>query len=184
MRRSPFPCALHGVASLLSLLLLSVLLFVSPSFKPSSSLLLPVVAARSSPSITASVNAAYIGLFRETLLAYQLLVPSFSVTLSTNSGASGRVAASSGLFDFTIASNGVSDAMRVTNPGLEAYPIATSGIAPLYNLPTAVVGSATLELTNQAMCRIIRGDITHWSVNRGDEASCIHFTVHSHKALL
>ena len=58
----------------------------------------------------------------------------------------------------------VPDAMSAVHPTLDAYPMATVPVMPVYNLPTATVGLAQLVLTNQAMCRIWRGNITHWSV--------------------
>ena len=143
-----------------------LLLSVSPSSdgSPSSSLLLAVSGARSTPSVSASINAAYLALMSQSLSAYQLVEPSFSdVNLGLNSGEGGRVAAASGNFDFTVATGATTAAMRELHPNLVAFPIATIGIMPVYNLPTATVGSATLQLTNQVMCRIWRANITHWS---------------------
>ena len=38
-----------------------------------------------------------------------------------------------------------------------------ASIAPYYSLPTGTIGNATLVLTREAMCRIWRANITHWS---------------------
>ena len=146
----------------LRLLLLLLGLLLAASATPPSLLL--AAAAPSVPAIAGSVNAVFIDLFHQSLLAYQLQVPTFTgVTISSNSGDTGLDMATSGNFDWTIATGSVPDRVRAIHPTLEAYPIATVGIAPAYNLPAAV-GSATLTLTNEAMCRIWRGNITHWSV--------------------
>lgn len=139
------------------LLLLVSLLLVSPGH-----------AAPSTPAVGGSINAIFLELFRQSLLAYQLQVASFSgVSLAYNSGLVGGLsAATSGSFDWVVTTSSVPDYVRAAHPTLESYPIATVGIAPAYHLPTATVGTATLSLTNEAMCRIWRGNITHWSATR------------------
>lgn len=152
-----------AVALMMLLVGLLSLLLVSPS---------TVDAAPSTPVAAGSINAIYLELFRQSLLAYQLLVPSFSATLGYNSGREGGLnAATSGSWDWVVTTSSVPDSVRAAHPTLESYPIATVGIAPAYNLPTATVGSATLSLTNQAMCRIWRGNITHWSAKHAPTRS-------------
>lgn len=172
MRRSPYPSALRRMAAPAVLLSLLALLLLVASSSPSP--VLSVTAAPSTASVSASINSAYLAYFRQALLAYQLVAPSFSaVTLTSNSGEGGRTAAASGNFDFTVATAATTATMRALYPNLVAFPIATIGIMPVYNLPTATVGSATLQLTNQAMCRIWRANITHWSAAtpaRGQDA--------------
>ena len=143
----------------LATMLLCSLALVSPS-----SFLLVADGAATPISVAGSVNIIFFNLFQQALLAYQLQEPSFTgVTLSVNSGlANGLAAATSGQWDFVVTSSSVPDAMRATSPTMESYPIAVGGVAPFYNLPTDVVGTATLTLTNLAICRMWRGDITHW----------------------
>lgn len=57
----------------------------------------------------------------------------------------------------------VPDYYRLQYPNLEAFPIMISSIAPYYSLPTGTVGTATLVLTREAMCRVWRGNITTWN---------------------
>jgi ABC-type phosphate transport system substrate-binding protein len=153
------------------LLCIVIMIAMLLSQATSSSIVVSVSAAASAPAVAGSINAVFLDLFRQSLLAYQLQVPTFTgVTLTSNSGDAGLTAAASGLYDWTIATSSVSDKMRRTNPTLESYPLATVGIAPAYNLPTATVGTATLSLHSQVMCRIWRGNITRWSVavHQGD----------------
>lgn len=87
------------------------------------------------------------------------------MTLSLNSGLPGGLAAaSSGSYDFTVTSSSVPDTLKAGFPSLEAFPIMAAGIAPYYSLPTGTVGTAMLTLTTVAMCKIWRGNLTHWSV--------------------
>ena len=152
----------------MAMALLSLLLPTAWPVSVSSPLFLRAAAAPSAPAVAGSINAIFLELFRQSLLAYQLQVPSFSgVTLSSNSGEGGRTAAASGSFDWTVATNSVPDTMRVTHPTLESYPIASVGVAPSYNLPAETVGAATLTLHSEVMCRMWRGDITHWSAHTG-----------------
>ena len=111
-----------------------------------------------------SVNAVFLDLFREALLAYQLVEPNLTgATLSSNSGDTGLAMATSGNFDWTVTTTSLPDRVRAAHRTLESYPIATVGIAPAYNLPDSV-GDSTLTLSTETMCRIWRGNITHWSV--------------------
>jgi ABC-type phosphate transport system substrate-binding protein len=159
----------------LGLLLLLLGLLLAASATPS---LLLAAAAPSAPAIAGSVNIVFLDLFRQSLLAYQLQVPTFTgVTLSSNIGDTGLAMATSGNFDWTISTGSVPDRARTAHPTLEAYPVATIGVVPAYNLPVATVGDATLTLVNEVMCRIWRGNITHWSVavrqrSARDRAAC------------
>ena len=152
--------ALRVPALALALLLALVSLSSPPS---SSSSFLRVHGAASSIRIDGSVNVVFLSLFQQALLAYQLQVPEFTgVTITSHSGlAAGLAAAQSGAFDFVVGSSSAPDSMRTTSPTMESYPIAVAGVAPFYNLP-AEVGTDVLTLTNEAMCRMWRGDITHW----------------------
>ena len=154
---------------LLPWLLVVVVVAVVACLSPGSrSLLLRASAAPTAPSVSGSVNTVYLGLFQQALLAYQLQVPEFTgVTITSHSGlAAGLAAAQSGAFDFVVGSSSAPDSMRTTSPTMESYPIAVAGVAPFYNLP-AEVGTDVLTLTNEAMCRMWRGDITHWSAEKG-----------------
>jgi ABC-type phosphate transport system substrate-binding protein len=150
-------------AALQALVGLLLLLLLAAASAPSLPLL-RVSAAVSAPEVAGSVNAVFLDLFREALLAYQLVEPAFTgVTLSSNSGDNGLAMAASGNFDWTVTTTSLPDKMRKVHPTLESYPIAMVGIAPAYNLPDSV-GDSTLTLTTETMCRIWRGNITHWSV--------------------
>ena len=117
------------VMALLSLLLPLSSPTAWPVSVSSPSLFLRAAAAPSAPAVAGSINAIFLELFRQSLLAYQLQVPSFTgVTLSSNSGEGGRAAAASGSFDWAVATNSVPDTMRVTHPTLESYPIASVGV--------------------------------------------------------
>ena len=82
---------------LLSLLLLSACGDIASQRQP---LLQSALAAPSNPTVTASINTVFFDLYRQSLLAYQLQVPSFTgVTLIANSGMeAGLDAASSTLW--------------------------------------------------------------------------------------
>ena len=172
------------VVMALALALLSLLLPLSvptawPVSVSSPSLFLRATAAPSAPAVAGSINAIFLELFRQSLLAYQLQVPSFSgVTLSSNSGEGGRAAAASGNFDWTVATNSVPDTMRVTHPTLESYPIASVGVAPSYNLHAETVGAATLTLHIEVMCRMWRGTLRTgqrtWAVGVDHNGAQLH----------
>jgi hypothetical protein len=124
----------------------------------------PIDAAASAPAAAGSISVAFLDLFRQALLAYQLQVPTFTgVTLSFTSGLdNGMRAVRSTQFDWVVDTNSLPDWLRGSRPTLEAFPIATISVAPAYNLP-ATVGSATLALDALTLCRMWRGNITHWS---------------------
>ena len=97
-------------------------------------------------------------------MAYQVANPELqgAVTLTGQSGfAAGQAAALSGNYDFTITTSSVPDDTRATNPTMRSYPLLASAVALNYFLPDTV-GSAQLKLTNLAICRMSRGNITHW----------------------
>ena len=160
------PSLLQPLSLLMLMLLLSLLTVWSAT---------PIDAAASAPAAAGSISVAFLDLFRQALLAYQLQVPTFTgVTLSFTSGLdNGMRAVRSTQFDWEVDTNSLPDWLRGSRPTLEAFPVATISVAPAYNLP-ATVGSATLALDALTLCRMWRGNITHWSArssgNKGDRA--------------
>ncbi len=57
----------------------------------------------------------------------------------------------------------VPDATLQTNPTLVSYPVSVVAIAPYYNLPSSIVGSAPLTLSSSVICRMWRLNITYWN---------------------
>lgn len=180
--RRPSTCTFRHVACLLLSLLLAIsACSPAPAVFGGAPLLLPVSAAPSTARGAASINTLYLELFRESLTAYQLQADLPWITLSVQSGSvAGIAAATSGLYDWVVTTSSVSEAMRAAHPNLEAYPLITVPITPAYNLPTATVGSATLSLHSEVMCRIWRGNITHWSVAAKEQKGMCLFNAFSH----
>lgn len=106
----------------------------------------------------------------QSLQAYQVSTstPEFNrTTFTPTSGLdAGAATLTDGLADFAVTTSSVPDALAAKYPNLRAYPFMTTAMSPGYNLPSEV-GSATLVLTPLTMCRITRGNITHWSAAEG-----------------
>lgn len=95
---------------------------------------------------------------------FSLCPAAAAMTFSSHSGlTAGETAMSSGNFDFVVASSSVSDVYAASNPTVRSYPIMASALAPSYALP-ASAGNAKLKLTTVTLCKMWRGEITHWSV--------------------
>jgi ABC-type phosphate transport system substrate-binding protein len=68
-----------------------------------------------------------------------------------------------GGFDFLVSTASPTPADYQAMPTLGYYPFQGNGIVPTYNLPTSVSNAETLALDGVTMCKIMRGNITHWN---------------------
>lgn len=120
-------------------------------------------------TISASVNSLFVPLIQKAYTAYTLDHPDFPpLTIKTTSGsAAALAAASTGEYDFVVATNSIPYANQAAFPSMRTYPLVVNSFAPFYNLPVDVVGSSDpLVLTSLVACQIWRKEITLWNDTR------------------